>query len=135
MSDHEEGPPADIKDVSQVAIYLQWMRADARELKTEVRKLVAAMPEMATKADIAELSRKFEGYATHDDVRALRTDLELVRQQVENGSVPGSVKWWADWAQRFSAIAAFIAVAVVSVAHLVHLYDRVPAEPVKVAPK
>lgn len=106
-----------------------------RYMRRELSAVVAALPQMATKADIAELSRKFEGYATHDDVRALRTDLELVRQQVETGSVPGAVKRWAEWAQRLSAIVALVAVAVVAVAHLVRLYDSVPSEPTNVAPK
>jgi hypothetical protein len=38
---------------------------------------------------------------------------------MENGSVRGSVKTWAEWAQRLSAIAAFVAVCALSVAHLV----------------
>lgn len=119
MSDQESAAPAEVKDVAQFAIYLQWMRADARDLKAKVDRVLAGMPEMATKADIAALSQKFEHYATHDDVRALRTDLELVRQQVEQGGVTGSVKKWAEWAQRLSAICAFIAVGAVAVAHLV----------------
>lgn len=125
MTDHDLPTAATLGELD---LHLRYMRV-------ELARVVAALPQMATKADIADLSRKFEHYATHDDVRALRTDLELVRQQVENGSVQGSLKKWAEWAQRFSAIAAFIAVAVVSVAHLVHLYDRVPVEPVKVVPK
>ena len=109
MSDYEM-PAA--TTFGELDIHLRIMRA-------EVHKLVAAMPTMATKQDIAELSRKFEGYATHDDVRALRTDLEQVRQQVENGSVSGAVKTWSEWAQRLSAIGAFLAVAALAVAHLV----------------
>ena len=38
---------------------------------------------------------------------------------MEMGSVRGSVKTWAEWAQRLSAIAAFLAVGAVAVAHLV----------------
>ena len=118
MSEHESAGPAEIKDVSQIAIYLQWWRADQRELKTEVRKIATAMTEMATKADIAALSEKFEHYATHDDVRALRTDVEHLRQQVESGGVKGSVKSWAEWAQRLSAIGAAVSVAAAAIAHL-----------------
>jgi hypothetical protein len=33
----------------------------------------------------------------------------VLRQQMEMGSVRGSVKTWAEWAQRLSAIAAFLA--------------------------
>lgn len=106
-----------------------------RVLRADIHRIAVALPNMATKADIAELSRKFEGYATHEDVRALRMDLELVRQQVENGSVTSRVKNWAEWAQRLSAIAAFLAVAAVAGAYLVHLYDRLPPEPVKGAAK
>jgi hypothetical protein len=110
MSEHQDLPNA--TNIGELDLHLRYMRL-------EVQKLVAAMPNMATKADIAELSRKFDGYATHDDVRALRTDVEVLRNQMESGSVRGSVKTWAEWAQRFSAIAAFLAVCAVSVAHLV----------------
>lgn len=110
MSDNQDLPAA--TSMGELDLHLRYMRI-------EVQKLVAAMPNMATKADIAELSRKFDGYATQDDVRALRTDVEVLRQQMEMGSVRGSVKTWAEWAQRLSAIAAFLAVAGLSVAHLV----------------
>ncbi len=110
MSEHQDLPAA--TSLGEIDIHLRYMRA-------EVRKLVEAMPQMATKADIAELSRKFDGYATHDDVRALRMDVEVLRQQVETGSVQGAVKTWAEWAQRLSAICAFLAVGAVAVAHLV----------------
>lgn len=116
MMDHDLPTAATLGELD---VHLRYMRK-------ELARVVDALPHMATKADIAELSRKFEHYATHDDVRALRTDLEMVRQQVEAGSVTGSVKKWAEWAQRWSAIAAFVAVIVVSIAHLVHLYDKVP---------
>lgn len=107
MSDHEtQATSLEVLDV-----HLRYMRA-------EVEKLVAAMPQMATKADIAALSAKFESYATHDDMRALRTDVEHLRQQVEGSSVPGTVKKWAEWAQRLSAIAAFLAVAVGAILHV-----------------
>jgi hypothetical protein len=110
MSDNEDLPTA--TSMGELDLHLRYMRI-------EVRKLVEAMPHMATKADIAELSRKFDGYATHDDVRALRTDVEVLRQQMETESVRGSVKAWAEWAQRLSAIAAFLAVGALAVAHLV----------------
>ena len=110
MSDNQDLPAA--TSMGELDLHLRYMRI-------EVQKLVAAMPNMATKADIAELSRKFDGYATHDDVRALRTDVEVLRQQMETDSVKGSVKAWAEWAQRLSAIAAFLAVGAVAVAHLV----------------
>lgn len=110
MSDNQDLPAA--TSMGELDLHLRYMRI-------EVQKLVAAMPNMATKADIAELSRKFDGYATHDDVRALRTDVEVLRQQMETDSVKGSVKAWAEWAQRLSAIAAFMAVGAVAIAHLV----------------
>ena len=110
MSDSQDLPAA--TSMGELDLHLRYMRI-------EVRKLVEAMPNMATKQDIADLSRKFEGYATHDDVRALRTDVEVMRQQIENESVKGSIKSWAEWAQRLSAIAAFLAVGAVAVAHLV----------------
>ena len=110
MSDIQDLPNA--TNIGELDLHLRYMRI-------EVQKLVSAMPQMATKADIAELSRKFDGYATHDDVRALRTDVEVLRGQMESGSVRGSVKTWAEWAQRLSAIAAFVAVCALSLAHLV----------------
>ena len=110
MSEHQDIPAA--TSLGELDLHLRYMRI-------EVQKLVAAMPQMATKQDIADLSRKFDGYATHDDVRSLRTDVEVLRQQLETESVRGSVKAWAEWAQRLSAIAAFVAVCALSVAHLV----------------
>lgn len=76
-------------------------------MRIEVQKLVAAMPQMATKTDIADLARKFDGYATHDDVRALRLDLEVVRAQVESSSVQSTVERWGNLAQKVAAIIAF----------------------------
>lgn len=116
MSDHEL-PVA--TSVEMVDVHMRYMRNDIRQLIEGQREMARRAEQMATKSDIAELSRKFEGYATHDDVRTLRTDVELLRSQVETGSVPGQVKKWAEWAQRLSAIAAFLAVGAVAVAHLV----------------
>jgi hypothetical protein len=110
MNEHQELPAA--TSISELDLHLRYMRI-------EVHKLVSAMPQMATKDDIAELSRKFQGYATHEDVRVLRGDVENLRQQIKNGSVGGSIKAWAEWAQRLSAIAAFVAVCALSIAHLV----------------
>lgn len=116
MSDHEL-PPA--TSMGEIDVHMRYMRNDIRRLVEGLAQMAVRAEQMATKSDIAELSRKFEGYATHDDVRALRTDVELLRSQVETGSVPGQVKKWAEWAQRLSAIAAFLAVGAVAVAHLV----------------
>lgn len=102
-------PPA--QTFGELDIQLRVMRAD-------IHRLVAAMPTMATKADIDSLARKFEGYATHDDLRALRTDVAELRGQIETGSVGGTVKKWAEWAQRLSAIFAFLAVAVAGILHV-----------------
>lgn len=76
-------------------------------LQRDVAKLVDAMPLMATKLDIDNLARRLDGYATQDEVRALRTDLEQVRQQVESGSVQSTVERWGNLAQRAAAIIAF----------------------------
>ncbi len=80
-------------------------------LQRDVSKLVEAMPSMATKADIEELARKFDGYATQDDMRALRTDVENRLQSLEGGSVKSTIKNWAEWARALAAIAAFVAAA------------------------
>lgn len=103
MSDNQELPAA--TSISELDLHLRYMRI-------EVRKLVEAMPNMATKQDIAELSRKFDGYATHDDVRALRTDVEVLRSQVEAGSVQSTVDRWGNLAQKAAAIIAFVSGAV-----------------------
>lgn len=80
-------------------------------LQRDVSKLVAAMENMATKADIEELARKFEGYATQDDLRAFRVEAETRFQALEGGTVKGTLKTWAEWARAISAIAAFGAAA------------------------
>jgi hypothetical protein len=103
MSEHQDIPAA--TSLGELDLHLRYMRI-------EVQKLVAAMPQMATKQDIAELSRKFDGYATHDDVRALRVDLEVVRAQVESGSVQSTVDRWGNLAQKVAAIIAFATGAV-----------------------
>lgn len=94
-----EMPPA--TTFGELDIQLRVMRAD-------IHRLVSAMPHMATKSDIDALARKFEGYATHDDLRALRTDVAEVKSQIETGSVGGTVKKWAEWARHITAIAAFL---------------------------
>lgn len=101
-------------------------------LQRQVAQLVDALPLMATKADIDNLARRLEGYATQDEVRTLRVEVDAVRKKVESGSVEGTLKKWAEWAQRLSAIAAFLAVVAAACAYLVHLTDRLPTEPVKV---
>ncbi len=102
MSDHELPAAATIGELD---LHLRYMRV-------ELSRVVAALPQMATKADIAELSRKFDGYATHEDMRALRTDLEMVRQQVETGSIQSTVERWGSLAQKAAAIVAFLSGAV-----------------------
>lgn len=91
-------PPA--KSIETLDLHLLY-------LQRQVAKLVDAMPQMATRADIEALARRLDGYATQDEVRALRTDLEQVRQQVESGSVQSTVERWGNLAQRIAAIIAF----------------------------
>lgn len=114
--------------LGEIDLHLRYMR---RELSA----VAAALSGMATKADITELSRKFDSYATHEDVRSLRSDLDEIRQQVDTGSVTNNFKRWAEWAQRISAIVALLTVGVVAVAYLVRLYDRSPSDLVKIFPK
>lgn len=95
-------PPA--QTITELDLHLMYLR-------DEVAKLVAAMPLMATKSDIEALARRFEGYATQDDMRAVRTDLEVLRQKVDDGSVSTTLERIALWAQRLTVIATFLAAA------------------------
>lgn len=101
-----------------------------RVLRGEIHKLVVAMPQMATKADIAELSRKFEGYATHEDVRALRTDFEQLRERVEDGSVRSSISRWGDLAK---SVMAIITLVLASAYCIVSLVEKISPPTDKVA--
>ena len=91
-------PPA--KSIETLDLHLLY-------LQRQVAKLVDAMPHMATKADIDNLARRLEGYATQDEVRSLRLDLEEVRQRVESGSVQSTVERWGNLVQKLAAIIAF----------------------------
>ncbi len=91
-------PPA--KSIETLDLHLLY-------LQRQVAKLVDAMPHMATKADIDNLARRLEGYATQDEVRSIRLDLEEVRQQIERGTVQSTVERWGNIAQRLAAIIAF----------------------------
>lgn len=112
MSDGTTNHFPQAQTVSELNLHLVYLQRD-------VSKLLEAIPLMATRADIDALARRLDGYATQDEVRSIRVDMEELRQQVETSSVRGSVKSWAEWAQRLSAIAAFVAVCALSVAHLV----------------
>ena len=79
-----------------------------RVMRQDIHRLVSAMPTMATKQDILELSRKFEGYATHEDVRALRMDVEHLRQRVEDGSVRSNLEKWGTLAKHAATIVTLI---------------------------
>lgn len=91
-------PPA--KSIETLDLHLLY-------LQRQVAKLVDAMPQMATKADIDNLARRLDGYATQDEVRSIRLDLEEVRQQIESGSVQSTVERWGNLAQKVAAIIAF----------------------------
>lgn len=129
-----ERPPA--QTWQEVDLHVRYAQQGLARVEGKLDDLLRLVPKMATTDYIDEVLKGLTSkYATHDDVRALRGDLEQVKQKVEQSSVTSRVKQWAEMAQRLSAIAAFVAVVVVSVVHMVRLYDRVPAEPVKVAPK
>lgn len=91
-------PPA--KSIETLDLHLLY-------LQRQVAKLVDAMPHMATKSDIDNLARRLDGYATQDEVRSIRLDLEQVRQQIEAGSVQSTVERWGNLAQKIAAIIAF----------------------------
>ncbi len=93
-------------------------------LQRQVGKLVDGMPLMATKADIENLVRRLDGYATQDDTRALRTDLEQLRQQVESGSVQSTVERWGTIAQKSAAVVAFVAAAAYCIVAVLEVLKR-----------
>lgn len=95
-----ERPPA--KSIETLDLHLLYVQR-------QLAKLVDAMPLMATKADIDALARRLDGYATQDEVRSLRLDLEQVRQQIDTGSMRSQIDRWGNLAQRAAAIIAFLA--------------------------
>lgn len=95
-----ERPPA--KSIETLDLHLMY-------LQRQVAKLVDAMPQMATKSDIDALARRLDGYATQDEVRTLRLDLEQIRQQMDTESVGNQIDRWGNRAQRVAAIIAFLA--------------------------
>lgn len=105
MSGNQTSQAPQPQTVAELNLHLVYLQRD-------VSKLVEAMPQMATKADIDSLARRLDGYATQDEVRSLRTDLEQVRQQIESGSVQSTVERWGNLAQRAAAIIAFVSGAV-----------------------
>lgn len=109
-----EMPPA--TTFGELDIQLRVMRAD-------IHRLVSAMSTMATRADIDALARRLDGYATHDDVRAVRTEVELLRKRVEAGSVASNLEKFGNMAKQVSAIVAFIVAAAY---FIVGLIEKVP---------
>ena len=105
MSDNQNPITPQPQTVAELNLHLVYLQRD-------VSKLVEAMPLMATKADIDSLARRLDGYATQDEVRALRTDLEHVRGMVESGSVQSTVERWGNMAQKLAAVVAFVSGAV-----------------------
>jgi len=97
------------------------MRDDVGTLREEVRAMLNALKSMATKDDIDAFARKLAGYATHDDIRVLRHEIDAVRLKVEVSSLESTVERWSRWAQRLTAIAAF---AGASLLLLIHLLER-----------
>jgi negative regulator of sigma E activity len=112
MSDTTEHKPA--ASIAVLDLHLDYLRRD-------VAKLVEAVGNMATKADIEHLSRRMDTYATKDEVRALEA-------KVQSGSVPSTVDRWLTAVTKVGAAAAVLCAAAASVAALVHFLDRVPVK-------
>jgi hypothetical protein len=97
-----ERPPA--KSIETLDLHLLYVQ---RQLAT----LVAAMPQMATKSDIADLARRMDGYATKDELRALE-------QKLQSGSVESTFERWTANIQRFGAACAVLGGAAVLIAKM-----------------
>jgi len=117
MSGKEFDTPA--TNLGELGIHLGYLRA-------EVHRLVQAMPHMATKTDIDNLARKFEQYATQDDMRAMRTDVEMLRLRVVDGAVGTTFDRGISFVTRVGGAAAVLAACSASIAAFVHFLDRVP---------
>lgn len=129
-----ERPPA--QTWQEVDLHVRYAQQGLARVEGKLDDLLRLVPKMATTDYIDEVLKGLTAkYATQEELRSLRSEIDGVRKQVEQSSVTSRVKQWAEMAQRFSAIAAFVAVIVAAGVHMVRLYDRVPAEPVKAAPK
>ena len=110
MSERPDHKPA--TSIEVLDLHLDYLRRD-------VARLVEAVGNMATKADIDALSRRMDQYATRDELRALEI-------QVQRGSVPSTVDRWLTLITKIGAAACVIAGCAASVAAFVHFLDRVP---------
>jgi len=112
-----ERPPAET--IREVDLHLRYLQGQLFEVHGQLAKLVAAMPHMATKADIDALATRLQGYAT-------KTDLEALRDEVRSGSVQSTFDRWLSVITRVGSAAAVIAAAGAALAALVHYIDRIP---------
>lgn len=89
-----------------------------RYVQVEMHKLVQAIPQMATKADLAQMATKadlsaigvrLDQFATKDDVRGLRVEVDTLRSEVTSASVPSAIKRFGAMARDLAAIAGVLA--------------------------
>ena len=109
-----ERPPAET--IREVDLHLRYLQERLAEVHGQLSMLVAAMPQMATKADIDALAQR---YATKAEVEALRAE-------VARGSVQSTFDRWLSVITRLGSAGAVLAAAAAAVAALVHFLDKVP---------
>ena len=88
-------------------------------VQRELGKLVDAVADMATKQDIRDLEQRMSGFATKDELTALR-------QELQRESVSGTFDRGLQMITKIGAAVAVLAGGAAGVAALVHFLDRVP---------
>lgn len=119
-------PPA--QTWQEVDLHVRYVQEGQGRLEDKLDELLKLVPNMATKQDIAELARKFEGYATREDLRSVVTDVELLRQQMESGGVRSQLEKWGSIARNVAAIVALVSASAYFVVGVMEEIQTFPAK-------
>lgn len=95
-----------------VDIHLDYLRSD-------MRKVLAAIATMATKDDIRALEHRMQSFVT-------RSEFDALASKVQSGSVQSTFDRLLSFVTRMGAAAAVLVAVAGGIATLVHFLDKVP---------
>jgi hypothetical protein len=111
--DMDEKPATSLAEVD---VHIRYLRRDLQTL----------LANMATKADIEQLARRMEGYATKDELARTTAEVARIASEVKTGSVGSTFDRWLSVVTRIGTAGAVVAGFFAAMAALIHFMDRVP---------